>query len=164
VAAYGTEGPVTNGGWQGWWVISPADEPTEGRNPWNTVGGYVEGFLNKVTPADIVKLITALAGRGAGEMSEKPGQNSVCGQPKRVPQRTIFETWPTILNKRILFQRGVNVFRPPCRSLHMPIPLIAALAGVALARATKKTPKKKAVSKYTKRNGTKVKAYTKNAW
>jgi hypothetical protein len=47
--------------------------------------------------------------------------------------------------------------------LPMPIPLIAALAGAALGRATKKTPKKKAVSKYTKRNGTKVKAYTKNA-
>jgi hypothetical protein len=45
----------------------------------------------------------------------------------------------------------------------MPIPLIAALVGAALDRATKKTPKKKAVSKYTKKNGTKVKAYTKNA-
>jgi hypothetical protein len=45
----------------------------------------------------------------------------------------------------------------------MPIPLIAALAGAALGWATKKTPKKKAVSRYTKKNGTKVKAYTKNA-
>jgi hypothetical protein len=45
----------------------------------------------------------------------------------------------------------------------MPIPLIAALVGAALGRATKKTPTKKAVSKYTKNNGTKVKAYTKNA-
>jgi hypothetical protein len=45
----------------------------------------------------------------------------------------------------------------------MPIPLIAGLLGAALGRATKKTPKKKAVSKYTKKNGTRVKAYTKNA-
>jgi hypothetical protein len=45
----------------------------------------------------------------------------------------------------------------------MPFPLLAALAGTALGRATKKTPKKKAVSKYTKQNGTKVKAYTRKA-
>jgi hypothetical protein len=45
----------------------------------------------------------------------------------------------------------------------MPIPLIAVLAGAALGRATKKTATKKAVSKYTRKNGTKVKAYTKNA-
>ena len=45
----------------------------------------------------------------------------------------------------------------------MPFPIIAALTGAAIGRATKKAPKKKAVSKYTKKNGTKVKAYTKNA-
>ncbi len=45
----------------------------------------------------------------------------------------------------------------------MPIPIIAALVGTAIGRATKKTPKKKAVSGYTKKNGTKVKAYTKDA-
>jgi hypothetical protein len=45
----------------------------------------------------------------------------------------------------------------------MPIPLIAGLLGAALGRGTKKTPKKKAVSKYTKKNGTRVKAYTKDA-
>jgi hypothetical protein len=45
----------------------------------------------------------------------------------------------------------------------MPIPIIAALVGAAIGSGTKKTPKKKAVSKYTKKNGTKVKAYTKNA-
>jgi hypothetical protein len=45
----------------------------------------------------------------------------------------------------------------------MPIPLIAALAAAALGRSTKKTPKKRAVSKYTKKNGTKVKAYTRKA-
>ena len=47
--------------------------------------------------------------------------------------------------------------------LHMPFPLVAALVGAVLGSAIKKTPKKKAVSKYTKKNGTKVKAYTKNA-
>jgi hypothetical protein len=45
----------------------------------------------------------------------------------------------------------------------MPIPLIAALAGAVLGRATKKTPKKKAVSEYTTKSGKKVKAYTRNA-
>jgi hypothetical protein len=45
----------------------------------------------------------------------------------------------------------------------MPIPLLVALAGAAIGRATKKTPKKKAVSKYTTKAGKKVKAYTKNA-
>jgi hypothetical protein len=37
----------------------------------------------------------------------------------------------------------------------MPIPLIGALVSAAFGRATKKTPKKEAVSKYTKKNGTK---------
>ena len=42
----------------------------------------------------------------------------------------------------------------------MPIPPLVAPAGAAIGRATKKEPKKKAVSKYTMKNGTKVKAYT----
>ena len=45
----------------------------------------------------------------------------------------------------------------------MPIPIIAALAGAAIGRATKKSPKKKAVSKYTTKKGKQVKAYTRNA-
>lgn len=45
----------------------------------------------------------------------------------------------------------------------MPIPLIAALVGAAIGRSTKKQPKKQAVSKYKKKNGTKVKAYTRKA-
>jgi hypothetical protein len=45
----------------------------------------------------------------------------------------------------------------------MPLPLLPLLAAAAIGRAMKKTPKKRAVSKYTKKNGTKVKAYTKNA-
>jgi hypothetical protein len=45
----------------------------------------------------------------------------------------------------------------------MPVPLLLALAGAAIGRATKKEPKKKAVSKYTKKNGTKVKAYTRKS-
>ena len=43
----------------------------------------------------------------------------------------------------------------------MPIPLIALAAAAALGAAFKKEPKKKAVSGYIKKNGTKVKAYTK---
>jgi hypothetical protein len=42
----------------------------------------------------------------------------------------------------------------------MPLPLIPFLAGALLGRETKKQPKKQAVSKYTKKNGTKVAAYT----
>jgi hypothetical protein len=45
----------------------------------------------------------------------------------------------------------------------MPLPLIAALAGAAFGRATKKESKKQAVSKYKKKSGTKVKAYTRKA-
>ena len=44
----------------------------------------------------------------------------------------------------------------------MPIPLLL-LGAFALGNATKKTPKKRAVSKHTKKNGTKVKAYTRKA-
>jgi hypothetical protein len=42
----------------------------------------------------------------------------------------------------------------------MPLPLIPILAGALLGRATKKEPKKQAVSKYKKKNGTEVAAYT----
>jgi hypothetical protein len=42
----------------------------------------------------------------------------------------------------------------------MPLPILAALAGAAVGGALKKEPKKQAVSKYTRNNGTKVKAYT----
>ncbi|MGD0163717.1 MAG: hypothetical protein ABSB39_14720 [Candidatus Sulfotelmatobacter sp.] len=45
----------------------------------------------------------------------------------------------------------------------MPLPLIAGLVGAALGRATKKETKKQAVSKYKKKSGTKVKAYTRKA-
>ena len=42
----------------------------------------------------------------------------------------------------------------------MPLPLLAALVGAAIGRNTKKQPKKQAVSKYKKKNGIQVKAYT----
>ena len=42
----------------------------------------------------------------------------------------------------------------------MPLPLLAVLAGAAFGARTKKQPQKQAVSRYTKKNGTKVKAYT----
>jgi hypothetical protein len=45
----------------------------------------------------------------------------------------------------------------------MPLPLIAGLLGAALGRATKRGAKKQAVSKYKKKSGTKVKAYTRKA-
>ena len=45
----------------------------------------------------------------------------------------------------------------------MPLPLIAALVGAAIGRNTKKEPKKQVVSKYKKKNGTKVKAYARKA-
>jgi hypothetical protein len=45
----------------------------------------------------------------------------------------------------------------------MPLPLIAGLVGAALGRATKKEGKRQAVSKYKKKTGTKVKAYTRRA-
>lgn len=38
----------------------------------------------------------------------------------------------------------------------MPLPIIAALAGAALGRATKKETKKQAVTGHTRKNGTKV--------
>lgn len=40
------------------------------------------------------------------------------------------------------------------------MPILPLLAAFALGSATKKTPKKQAVSKYKKKNGTRVKAYT----
>jgi hypothetical protein len=45
----------------------------------------------------------------------------------------------------------------------MPIPLLPILAGAAIGRAIKKDSKKQAVSKYTKKSGAKVKAYTRKA-
>lgn len=45
----------------------------------------------------------------------------------------------------------------------MPLPLIQLAIGAILGSATKKKERRQAVSKYTKRNGTKVKAYTKRA-
>jgi len=45
----------------------------------------------------------------------------------------------------------------------LPLPILAALAGATIAKATDKQPKKQAVSKYKKKNGTKVKAYTRKA-
>ena len=45
----------------------------------------------------------------------------------------------------------------------MPIPLLPILAAAALGRASKKETKKRAVSKYTKKSGAKVKAYTRKA-
>jgi hypothetical protein len=49
------------------------------------------------------------------------------------------------------------------KEFHMPLPLIAALAGAAIGRAMKKEPKKQAVSKYKKKSGIKVKAYTRKS-
>jgi hypothetical protein len=40
------------------------------------------------------------------------------------------------------------------------MPILPLIAAFALGSATKKTPKRQAVSKYKKKNGTKVKGYT----
>lgn len=45
----------------------------------------------------------------------------------------------------------------------MPIPLLPLIGAFALGNATKKTPKKQAVSKHEKKSGAKVKAYTRKA-
>lgn len=45
----------------------------------------------------------------------------------------------------------------------MPLPILAALAGAVVGRTTKKEAKKQPVSGYTKKNKTKVKAYTRKA-
>jgi hypothetical protein len=45
----------------------------------------------------------------------------------------------------------------------MPVPLIPLAIGALLGNVVKKPKKVKAVSKYTKKNGTRVKAYTKKA-
>jgi hypothetical protein len=45
----------------------------------------------------------------------------------------------------------------------MPLPLLPFLAAFALGGATKKSPKKSAVSKHTKKSGAKVKAYTRKS-
>jgi hypothetical protein len=45
----------------------------------------------------------------------------------------------------------------------MLFPFLPLLAGAAIGKTSKKTPKKTAVSKYTKKNGNKVKAYTRKA-
>jgi len=45
----------------------------------------------------------------------------------------------------------------------MPLPLIPLLGAFALGNVTKKNPMRQAVSKHTKKSGTKVKAYTRKA-
>jgi hypothetical protein len=45
----------------------------------------------------------------------------------------------------------------------MPIPLLPILAAAVVGRATKKDTKKQAVSKYKRKSGAKVKAYTRKA-
>jgi hypothetical protein len=45
----------------------------------------------------------------------------------------------------------------------MPIPLLPILAAAVVGRATKKDTKKQAVSKYKRKSGVKVKAYTRRA-
>ncbi len=45
----------------------------------------------------------------------------------------------------------------------MPLPLLPLAAAFLLGNKTKKTPKVQAVSKYKKKNGTKVKAHVRKA-
>ena len=56
--------PPRDGTWGGWWVLEGTTAPpTPGRNIWNTVGNYFLGVLNKISPADLLRLF----------MSGKPG-------------------------------------------------------------------------------------------
>ena len=52
--------PMNNGGWPGWWVVSPATTPEPGHDFWNTVGGVVTGIVNQISPADVAALLAAL--------------------------------------------------------------------------------------------------------
>jgi len=45
----------------------------------------------------------------------------------------------------------------------MPLPWLPLLGAFALGKASKKTEKRQAVSKHTRKNGTKVKAYTRKS-
>ena len=49
------------GEWPGWWVLEPAETPSPGRDPWNTVGGFFEGMVNRLTAADVAAIIAAIA-------------------------------------------------------------------------------------------------------
>jgi len=60
VAARDAAGPVANGGWAGWWVVSAATAPTPGNDVWNTVGGAFAGILNHINVADVATLLAAL--------------------------------------------------------------------------------------------------------
>jgi hypothetical protein len=41
-------------------VPEAADAPSPGKDFWNTIGNYVAGILNKVTPADVAAFLKAL--------------------------------------------------------------------------------------------------------
>ena len=60
-----TEGQISIGQlsdirWGGWWTMEPATTPSQGHDVWNTVGGAVAGFANKITPADVEKILAAI--------------------------------------------------------------------------------------------------------
>ncbi len=51
-------------GSRGWWVMEEATKPEEGKNVWNTVGGFLGGaaqkIINNIKPADVAAIIAAL--------------------------------------------------------------------------------------------------------
>lgn len=61
VGAQGSDGPVGQENWVGWWVIETATTPSPGTDVWNTVGGAIAGIANQISPADVAGLLAALA-------------------------------------------------------------------------------------------------------
>jgi hypothetical protein len=52
--------PSNQGMWPGWWVLTPATEPSPGKDAWNTIGGVFAGIAAKINPADVVALLAAI--------------------------------------------------------------------------------------------------------
>lgn len=57
-----TDDPSGDTHWIGWWVLEPANAPSPGKDFWNTVGGAVQGAVNKISAADVAAVIAAIAG------------------------------------------------------------------------------------------------------
>jgi hypothetical protein len=60
VATIFDQPPQNDGRWEGWFIMEPADAPSRGTDVWNYIGGKLDNILNKITPADIGKLLSSL--------------------------------------------------------------------------------------------------------
>ena len=52
--------PTNNTTWFGWWVMYSVDQPSPGKDFWNTANKAVQGIANQIKPADVTALIAAL--------------------------------------------------------------------------------------------------------